>query len=213
MAKDIVLRRIVDRGRSLLSRGFDLNRTGVHGPEESEGPMELALLVRARALCSVPKPAISTRTTPSPTRRGGLSILHLLRRPPTVPERASGGSFLSWAAAYIVVGQLEIAFLTRALRKLCEHQAAAERELGNRVAGVLRRRVADLRAATSIGDLVAGRPCKVGDGHQQVMAVTLAEGFRMVFAANHYSLPLLESGGVDWSAVNRVKVLRIEKQP
>ena len=82
-------------------------------------------------------------------------------------------------------------------------------ELGTRVAEFLKRRLADLRAATSVDDLVAGRP-RALEGTDQLMVVDLCDGHRMVFCANHPKNPMTESGELDWARVSRVKILRIE---
>lgn len=105
---------------------------------------------------------------------------------------------------------MELAFAKKSLRQLCENQAEAKRNLGIGMADKLRRRMADLRAATCVKDLVAGRPSEFEDARRQQFSVDLCEGSRIVFCANHNTIPLLKSGGVDWSRVSRVKILRIE---
>ncbi len=109
-----------------------------------------------------------------------------------------------------IVATLELAFANKSLRQLCESEAKATREFGGRVAQRLRRRLADLRAATSVKDLVAGRPRELESVRRRNVSVELAEGSRIVFCANHNSIPTLSSGGVDWSSVSRIKILRIE---
>jgi proteic killer suppression protein len=109
-----------------------------------------------------------------------------------------------------IVAVLELAFATKSLRLLCESEASATRELGASVAQKLRRRLADLRAATSVKDLVAGRPRQLAGAHRRHVSVDLCEGSSIVFSPNHRTIPMLASGGVDWSKVTRVKVLRIE---
>jgi toxin HigB-1 len=109
-----------------------------------------------------------------------------------------------------IVTTLEIAFAEKALRHLCENETKAQRVLGLDTAKKLRRRLADLRAATSISDLVAGRPRELGGPCPRPIAVDLGEGARMVFSAAHNVNPLLESGCVDWPKVSRIKILRIE---
>jgi hypothetical protein len=109
-----------------------------------------------------------------------------------------------------IVATLELAFASKSLRQLCESEEKATRDLGGRVAQKLRRRLADLRAATSVNDLVAGRPRELEGAPHRNLAVNLSESSRIVFCANHNTIPLLPSGRVDWSRVSRVKILRIE---
>jgi len=109
-----------------------------------------------------------------------------------------------------IMTALELAFAKKSLRQLCESEAKAKRDLGVRMAEKLTRRLADLRAATCVKDLVAGRPRELDGARHRHIAVELCNGARIVFCANHNAIPMLESGGVDWSRVSRVKILRIE---
>ena len=49
---------------------------------------------------------------------------------------------------------MELAFSTKALRAVCESEERAVRELGVDLASILKRRLADLRAAGNATDLV-----------------------------------------------------------
>jgi hypothetical protein len=91
------------------------------------------------------------------------------------------------------------------LRDICENEDQATLELGREVAEVLKRRLADLRAAKSPKDLVAGEPRVQGDGKEMVL--DLCDGSRIVFNANH---PMMRGDAPDWATVNRIKILRIE---
>src|SRR6266853_4108322 len=53
---------------------------------------------------------------------------------------------------------MEVAFRTRSLRSLCGDEQVAVRQLGDELAMELRARIADLRAAASFDDIVAGQP-------------------------------------------------------
>lgn len=104
---------------------------------------------------------------------------------------------------------MEIAFATKSLRQLCESEDTAKRSLGAKVAEKLKRRLADIHAASSAKDLVAGRPQKLGGNRGHKIAVDLCDGVRLVFRVNHNSIPRTEDGYVDWSKVSRVKILSI----
>ena len=77
------------------------------------------------------------------------------------------------------------------------------------MAEALRHRIADLRAATCVYDLLAGKPSIVDIGHTQQLVVILSEHSRLVLSANHSSNPLAASDKIDWSKVTRLKVVRI----
>lgn len=100
-----------------------------------------------------------------------------------------------------------LAFSEKALRQLCLSESKARRVLGEQVAQRLKRRLADLSAAESVMDLVAGQPCELDNAQ---MSLALCDGYHIFFCANS-KVPFLESGAVDWSHVRRIKILRIEK--
>jgi plasmid maintenance system killer protein len=105
---------------------------------------------------------------------------------------------------------LELAFDKKSLRQVCENEDRAKHDFGVKVAEKLKRRLADLRAAKTVKDLVAGRPHELDDPHFGQIGVELCEGYRIVFCANHSSIPMLKPNRVDWSKVSRIKVLRVE---
>lgn len=104
---------------------------------------------------------------------------------------------------------LELAFENRSLRHVCESEKKAQLDLGVQVAEMLKRRLADLRAATSVKDIVASQPHELDGALDGYLAIDLLESHSIVFCANHASNPLLHSGKVDWSKVSRVKIMSI----
>lgn len=103
---------------------------------------------------------------------------------------------------------MELAFESKSLRVICESEAQAKLELGASVAEILKHRLADLRAATSSKDLVAGNPRVTADG--QHMIIDVGDAHRIVFKANHVNCPTTNTKEVDWARVSRIKILRIE---
>jgi len=106
------------------------------------------------------------------------------------------------------VNTLELAFDSKALRTICESEGQAKLELGVTVAESLKHRLADLVAATSTNDLLAGRPRVCANGRDMVL--DLCNGHVIVFTANHVNNPMTETNIVDWARVTRIKILRIE---
>jgi len=102
---------------------------------------------------------------------------------------------------------MEVAFESIEVRQLCENAAHASAKLGAKVAESLIRRVADLGAATSVSDLLAGRPRQLNEH----MVVDLSDDFIMVFAANHNKNPLNATNCINWQKVTRVRILEISK--
>ena len=105
---------------------------------------------------------------------------------------------------------MEISFDTLDLRNLCEVQSSAQRALGNETADFLIRRLADIRSADTIDDVLAGRPRRLPDGTGRV-AIDLGTDYHLLLCANHPQNPLCVDGCPDWSLVRRVKVVAIEK--
>ena len=103
---------------------------------------------------------------------------------------------------------VELAFETKLLRDQCERRELAEAEFGMTVAKTLRNRLADIRAAQTLTDLIAGRPRWV-DPLRKTLTVDLTDRYRMVLSVNH---PVLGNRSPRLSAdnIHRVKLLRIE---
>jgi hypothetical protein len=103
---------------------------------------------------------------------------------------------------------VEIAFATRQLRALCEDHSKAVQELGQATADELKRRLADLRAAESLQDLVASPPAQCDDPME--MSVATGNIARLILRCNHARVPRCAEGAVDWTAVERIKIMRVQ---
>ncbi len=101
---------------------------------------------------------------------------------------------------------MTICFANKEIRKICETSKEADRRLGKPCADKLRRRLADLEAAQTVRDLVAGRPHPLSDGS---LSIVLQGGFRLVFEADLDPIPQLTSGGIDWAKVDRIIITYI----
>lgn len=78
------------------------------------------------------------------------------------------------------------------------------------MADSLKHRLADLRAAAAVGDLLAGHPRPGNGPAKDHIVIDLCEEHRLVISANHVRNPATESGAVDWNKVGRIRILRIE---
>jgi hypothetical protein len=110
-----------------------------------------------------------------------------------------------------MVPVLELAFLNKSLRDICESQLRAERRLGIGIAAALRARLADLWDADMISEVEAGPPRILDETPPGRVAIPLGDDASLVFTANHVAIPRTESGGVDWAAVTRIKIIHIGK--
>jgi toxin HigB-1 len=104
---------------------------------------------------------------------------------------------------------VEIEFATSRLARLCNSEREARRRLGEAGARKLRARLADLEAAYSVAELVAGRPHPLRGDREGQFALYLDGGRRLVFSPAENPTPTTEKGdAVDW---NRVTAVRIEE--
>jgi toxin HigB-1 len=104
---------------------------------------------------------------------------------------------------------LELAFDKKSVRQLCESEARAARDLGEKAAKKLKARLADFRVVENVSELVVGKPCELDGVNDGKFVVHLCDGFRIIFCANHNSNPLQKSGRLDWSKVTRIKILEV----
>lgn len=101
-----------------------------------------------------------------------------------------------------------IAFETKRLREICEDDAVAINELGTSVAEALKQRLADVRAAESISDLIVGSPCPSGPD-SSTLTISLNSSVRTVWSPNHVSPPRNSAGHIDWSRARRLLLREI----
>lgn len=104
---------------------------------------------------------------------------------------------------------MEITFSNEKLRKLCEQQATAQKSLGAACARKLRSRLADMAAANSVQELVAGRPHPLKGDRAGQFAVDLEGGKRLVFKPDHVPIPQKLDQSIDWSRVTKVCIIFI----
>ena len=102
---------------------------------------------------------------------------------------------------------MEITFGSRKLQKLCEQQAEANKKLGTACARKLRSRLADLDAANSVQDLVAGRPHPLQGKRAGQFALDLQGAKRLVFDSANDPVPRKEDGSINWSKVTRIRIV------
>lgn len=104
---------------------------------------------------------------------------------------------------------MELAFQSKRIRSICENEADAEEELGPVAAQALKHRLADLRAATSIAEVVVGNPRPPRDGGTPCLIIDLSDSSYITVQANHPENPLTEKAEPDWTSISRLKVTHI----
>ena len=107
---------------------------------------------------------------------------------------------------------MNIVFANDAIEKLCNDSKEATRRLGSEPAKRLRLRIQQLLLAGNLEVMrrLPGR-CHEHQGRRPPeLTVDLDGPYRLVFEAAHDPAPLKPDGGLDWSEVNAIRILRIE---
>lgn len=102
---------------------------------------------------------------------------------------------------------MEISFDTQELRKLCEDRYHSEKMLGVNAASVLRQRLADLRAANGVREVILGNPsfglCK----GQNRFRLELDRFGLLSFEPNHIKNLAQQGEDIEWEMVSRLKLV------
>ena len=106
---------------------------------------------------------------------------------------------------------MELDFATEALRKRMENEKAMSKTYGER-ARPLKLRLSLLRQAKSLADVPHTPPSrrhKLTGARDGQFAVDLKHPWRLIFEPADDPLPLLEDGGLDLSAVTKIRIIDV----
>jgi hypothetical protein len=101
---------------------------------------------------------------------------------------------------------LELGFATKGLRRTCEQDAWARRELGDEAAIALQRRLADLEAAETITELPW---LNIDFGANDDAAIEFHPGYWLTILAIRGAADMDRTQKVDWTTVDRIKLTGI----
>ena len=104
---------------------------------------------------------------------------------------------------------MEVAFASRRLQKICEDPREARRRLGQASARKPQARLADIVAASRLGDIPAGQPHPLTGSRAGEFAVRLSAGHRLVFESNDDPVPTTDEGATDWKQVASIRIVFI----
>lgn len=104
---------------------------------------------------------------------------------------------------------MEIFFADAKLESICRDSRLATKILGAQSAKKLQLRLAELFAAESVRELIAGRPHPLAHDRVGQFAVDLHRGHRLIFKPAKEQPPTLPDGGVDWSNVSAITIIEI----
>lgn len=106
---------------------------------------------------------------------------------------------------------VQLSFQDQRVRQQCESPISARRAFGPDVARTLHTRLADLRAADSVYDLLSLRLARLHGSHPHQIFIQLGGGYVLHAQAGMQLQPSLSSGERDWKQVSRLKILFIER--
>lgn len=104
---------------------------------------------------------------------------------------------------------MDIEFSSSDLQALCEQQRLMTKQLGENCSRKLRTRLADLRAAGNVAELIAGRPHPLKLDRAGQFALDLHGGKRLVFEPANNPVPTREDESIDWELVTKVRIVFI----
>lgn len=104
---------------------------------------------------------------------------------------------------------MDIDFKSASLKKLCLTSKLANRKLGPNSARKLRTRLAEMDAATNVGELIAGRPHPYTGNVSNLFSLDLHGGKRLLFEPLESPPPLKDDGGIDWLKVESIVIVFI----
>lgn len=90
-------------------------------------------------------------------------------------------------------------------------QKLLQKEYGHLGAKIIRRRLDDLRAASTLEDmrLLPGKYHELKENRKGQIAVHVEEPKRLIFIPDHEPVPLTSNGAINWKEVRSIKVLEI----
>ena len=104
---------------------------------------------------------------------------------------------------------MHIEFASADLGSICENPKNATRKLGATSSKKLQRRLADLFAASRLGDLPAGKPHPLKGSRLGEFSISLAGGHRLVLKACDDPIPTTPDDATDWPNVTKVRIVFI----
>lgn len=98
------------------------------------------------------------------------------------------------------------------LRELADDESMATGRLGVDAAEDLKQRLADILAADTIDDVLAGQPQKGRFLNSDCVRINLAGTFQLVVVPNHAPPRNEVDGTTAWNRVRRVRVVALEQK-
>ncbi|RLE25352.1 MAG: killer suppression protein [Acidobacteria bacterium] len=107
---------------------------------------------------------------------------------------------------------MEIRFKTSKLRKSCTDEKVLMKTHGPERGKILKRRLDQLRAAENLAMVktLPGRCHALSSDRKGTLAIDLDGPYRLLFEPAENPAPQLDDGGLDWDAVETIRILEVE---
>ena len=107
---------------------------------------------------------------------------------------------------------MDISFRSTKLKKQLNESNQLVRIHGQRMAKLIKIRMSELRAASTLDDLRTGpgRFHELKGSLKWQISADLEHPYRLIFKPNHKTVPTKPDGGLDWKQVTAIEVIGIE---
>ena len=108
---------------------------------------------------------------------------------------------------------MDVLFKSKSLQKRCSLEKSRIKWLGKPAAKKLGRRLDDLKAASALEEMryLPGRCHELKGDLEGLLAIDLAGAQRLLIEPADEPVPKKNDGGLDWSQVFQVRIMRVEE--
>ena len=105
-----------------------------------------------------------------------------------------------------------ILFADKSLEKACNNKAVLKKKYGTNQAVKILNRLADIQAAHNLDIMrsLPGRCHELTGNMKGYLALDLVQPYRLIFEPSNSPIPLKKDGGLDWTKVTEIKIIKIE---
>ena len=112
---------------------------------------------------------------------------------------------------YLGHADLDIQFSCNKDEKLFNNSKNLQRKFGDIRAKHIRRRLDDLSAANTLEEMQKiGRCHELSEDKKGFLSVDLDGPYRLLFKPAHNPIPQKSDGGLDWSGVTSIMIIKVE---
>ncbi len=107
---------------------------------------------------------------------------------------------------------MEIHFRSKKLAKTCSSYEQSVKIYGKISAQRLHQRLNDLKAVVHLEDMrvLPGRCHELKGNLSGMLSLDLEHPYRLLFVPDHDPIPRKDDGGLDWSQITAIEIVRVE---